>query len=137
MNRHKRQEGGLPSNHSRPYLTSPYPYLELQQNHVAGRVKRCFSILARIFLVKGNHEFVWLIWETCLINIFLYWKAVRRNSQEKTATKFTGKRLFWRSATLLKERLRHRHFPVSFTKILKTHFLKNTSGDCLRIFKRN
>lgn len=124
MNRHKRQEGGLPSNHSRPYLTSPYPYLELQQNHVAGRVKRCFSILARIFLVKGNHEFVWLIWETCLINFFLYWKAVRRNSQEKTATKFTGKRLFLEVCYLIKREATTEALSYKFDKNFENTFFK-------------
>ena len=33
-----------------------------------------------------------------------------------------------RPATLLKERLWHRCFPVNFTKLLRTPFLQNTSG---------
>ena len=33
-----------------------------------------------------------------------------------------------RSATLLKKRLWHRCFPVSFAKFLRTPFLQNTSG---------
>ena len=41
--------------------------------------------------------------------------------------KFTG----FRPATLLKERLWHRRFPVNFTKFLRTPFLQNTSGRLL------
>ena len=55
--------------------------------------------------------------------------------------KFTGKHL-WQSlffnkvagprpATLLKKRLCHRCFPVSFMKFLRTPFLQNTSGRLL------
>ena len=36
-----------------------------------------------------------------------------------------------RSATLLKKRLWHRHFPVNFAKSLRTPFVKNTSGRLL------
>ena len=64
-------------------------------------------------------------------------KAVLRNF-----TKFTGKqlcqRLFFykvggglRLATLLKNRLWHRCFPVNFAKLLQTTFLQNTSGRLL------
>ena len=60
-------------------------------------------------------------------------KGVLRN-----VTRFTGKHLcqslFFnkvadlRPATLLKKRLWHRRFPVSFMKFLRTPFLQNTSG---------
>ena len=33
-----------------------------------------------------------------------------------------------RPATLLKKRLRHKCFPVNFTKFLRTTFLQDTSG---------
>ena len=36
-----------------------------------------------------------------------------------------------RSATLLKERIWHRCFPVNFVKFLRTPFLRNTSGRLL------
>ena len=35
-----------------------------------------------------------------------------------------------RPVTLVKQRLRHRCFPVNFAKCLRTHFLQNTSGGC-------
>ena len=63
-------------------------------------------------------------------------KGVLRNF-----VKFSGKQLYQslffnkvadiRPATLLKKRLWHRCFPVSFAKFLKTLFLQNTSGGCL------
>ena len=55
--------------------------------------------------------------------------------------KFTGKNLClslffnkvtgFRPSALLKSRLRHRCFPVKFTKFLRTPFLQNTSGRLL------
>ena len=67
-------------------------------------------------------------------------KGVLRNF-----VKFTGKRLrqslFFnkvaglRCATLLKNRLWHRCFPVNFIKLLKIPFLKNTSGRLLLTLK--
>ena len=33
--------------------------------------------------------------------------------------------------TLLKKRLRHRHFPMNFPKFLRTVFLQNTTGRLL------
>ena len=45
----------------------------------------------------------------------------------KLTSKFTGKHLRLRRATLLKTRLWHRYFPVNFTKFLRTCFLQNTS----------
>ena len=63
-------------------------------------------------------------------------KGVLRNF-----TKFTRKHLCQsldfnkvaglRPATLLKTRLWHRCFPVSFVKFLRTPFLQNTSGQLL------
>ena len=60
-------------------------------------------------------------------------KGVLRN-----LTKFTGKQLYQRlffnkvadlrPATLLKKRLWHRCFPMSFANFLRTPFLQNTSG---------
>ena len=65
-----------------------------------------------------------------------YKKSVLRNF-----AKFTGEHLCWilfftkfaglRPATLLKMRLWHRRFPVSFVKSLRTPFLKNTSRGLL------
>ena len=56
-------------------------------------------------------------------------------------TKFTGKRLCQslflnkivglRPATLLKERLWHKGFPVNFAKVLRTPFLQNTTASVL------
>ena len=52
-------------------------------------------------------------------------KGVLRNF-----TKFSGKHLC-QSLFLLKKRLRHRCFPVSFVKFPRTPFLQNTSGRLL------
>ena len=58
----------------------------------------------------------------------------------KNFAKFTGKHLcqslFFdkvagRPTTLLKKKLWRRCFPVNFTKFLRTHFLRNTSGRLL------
>ena len=53
---------------------------------------------------------------------------ISQNSQENTYAKVS----FWIKlqgpATLLKRRLWHKCFPVSFTKSLRTPFLQNTSG---------
>ena len=67
-------------------------------------------------------------------------KGVLRNF-----VKFTGKHLHQslffnkvaglRCATLLKNRLWHRCFPVNFIKLLKIPFLKNTSGRLLLTLK--
>ena len=56
-------------------------------------------------------------------------------------TKFTAKHMCQslsfnkvagqRSATLLKKKLWHRHFPVNFAKFLRTPFMQNTSGRVL------
>ena len=138
MNQHKRREGVPPSIHNRPYLISPYPYLELQQNHIEGRVKRCFMHFSKNFWVQGNQEFICLIRETYLIDFFLLLKQLSAGFLQigavKNCTKFTAKRLCWRSATLVKERLRHRYFPVNLAKFLKTHFTKNNYDDCLCIY---
>ena len=124
MDQHKRREGGQPSLDNRPYISSLYPYLELSQNHVLGRVKRCFYVLTRIFEFKEIKSLpVWF--EKCIrLNFFFYWNS---RSQWKTAPN-------WRSTTLLKERIRHRYIPANFGKLLKTHFLKNNSSDCFCIY---
>ena len=54
---------------------------------------------------------------------------VSQNSQENNQVSFLIK-LQAEPATLLKKRLWHRYFPVSFVKFLRTPFLQNTSG-CL------
>ena len=54
----------------------------------------------------------------------------------KFAGKHLGHSLFFnkvvgiRPATLLKNKLWHRYFPVNFAKFLRTLFLQNTSGGC-------
>ena len=75
MDQHKRREGGQPSLDNRPYISSLYPYLELSQNHVLGRVKRCFYILTRIFEFKEIKSLpVWF--EKCIrLNFFFYWNS--------------------------------------------------------------
>ena len=58
-------------------------------------------------------------------------KGVLRNF-----AKFTGKHLhqsLFFLLTLLKKRLRHRCFPVSFAKFLRTPFLQSTSGRMVKI----
>ena len=50
---------------------------------------------------------------------------------------FLNKVAGMRPATLLKERLWHRCFPVNFTKFLKTLFLQNTCGGCFWHFTVN
>ena len=67
-------------------------------------------------------------------------KMFRKKVFFKFFSKFIGKHLCQsllfnknaglRPATLLKKRLRHRCFPVNFTKFLKTSFLQNSSGGC-------
>ena len=62
----------------------------------------------------------------------------------KKFAKFTGKHLYWslffhnvtsqKLATLLKERLHYRCFPVHFAKFLRTPFSENTFG---RLFLQN
>ena len=52
---------------------------------------------------------------------------ISQNSQENTCLSKTH-------TALLKKRLWHRYFPVSFTKFLRTPFLQNTSG---RLFLEN
>ena len=49
-------------------------------------------------------------------------------------TKFTGKHLFLRPATLLKKRLWHSCFSVNLVKCLRTPVLQNTSGRLLQSF---
>ena len=53
-------------------------------------------------------------------------KAVARGVLQKRCSrnfsKFTGKNLCLRPATLLKKKLLHRSFPVNFSKFLRTHF---------------
>ena len=62
-----------------------------------------------------------------------YVKGVLRNFH-KTCRKHLWQSLFFnkvagiRPATLLKKRLWHRYFPVSFMKFLRTPFLQTTSG---------
>ena len=72
-----------------------------------------------------------------------------RNCVPKNFAKFAGKYLRQshqvaglRPATLLKKRLWHRHFPVNFTKFLRTPFHRAPLGDCflmlqIRIFLEN
>ena len=52
---------------------------------------------------------------------------ISQNSQENTCARVS----FLRPATLLKTRLWHRCFPVSFMKFLRTSFLQNTLGRLL------
>ena len=47
--------------------------------------------------------------------------------------KFTGKHLYLQSATLLKNSLCHRCFPVNFAKFLRTLFLQSTYGRLLLV----
>ena len=54
-----------------------------------------------------------------------------RKGNLRNFTKFTGKRLCQRPASLLKKRLWHKCFPVNFAKFLKTRFLQNISGRLL------
>ena len=54
-----------------------------------------------------------------------------RKGNLRNFTKFTGKRLCHRPASLLKKRLWHKCFPVNFAKFLKTRFLQNISGRLL------
>ena len=68
-----------------------------------------------------------------------YWRCSVRKYVLRNFSKFTGKHqsLFFnkvaglRPATLLKKRLWHRCFPVSFVKFLRTPFLQNIFGRLL------
>ena len=62
----------------------------------------------------------------------MYWRYSVKKGVLKNCAKFIGKYLSQsltdlRPATLLKKRLWHRVFPVSFAKFLRTSFLQNTS----------
>ena len=54
----------------------------------------------------------------------------------KNSAKFSGKHLHW-SLSHIKKRLRHRCFPVNFTKFFRTPFLQNTSERLLLTFRCN
>ena len=86
---------------------------------------------------------LWL-WVLIAFNPSMQWGLFRSSYRRcsikkrvlKNIGKFTGKQLCWslfnkvagwRSTTLLKKRLRHWCFPVSFAKFLRTIFLQNTS----------
>ena len=57
---------------------------------------------------------------------------ISQNSQENTCARVSFLvKLQAASATLLKKRLWHRCFPVTFVKFLRTPFLQNTSGQVL------
>ena len=60
-----------------------------------------------------------------------HWRCSVRKGNLRNFTKFTGKRLCHRPASLLKKRLWHKCFPVNFAKFLKTRFLQNISGRLL------
>ena len=100
----------------------------------------CFKYLENLsgidlILMNSRHIIIRSSDRRCSIK-----KGVLRNF-----VKFTGKSLrqslFFnkvaglRCATLLKNRLWHRCFPVNFIKLLKTPFLKNTSGRLLLTLK--
>ena len=53
---------------------------------------------------------------------------ISQNSQENTCARVSFFNKVARPATLLKNRLWHRCFPVNFAKFLWTPFLRNTSG---------
>ena len=91
---------------------------------------------------KYYSNFIYLI-KLSKLKSGLYRSSHQRCSMKKgllrNFAKFTGKHLyqslsfnkvagFRRPATLLKERLWHRCFPVNFAKFLRTTFLQNTSG---------
>ena len=91
----------------------------------------------------GNFENLrYIIW------IEVYPSAIKKQSKSRQSlffNKVVGLRLatllknwLWHRwpATLLKERLWRRCFPVNFAKFLKTPYLKNTSGDCFWGFLR-
>ena len=48
----------------------------------------------------------------------------------KTGRKKPVLEIFFRPATLLKKRLRHKCFPVNFAKFLRTLFILNSYGGC-------
>ena len=63
-------------------------------------------------------------------------KGVHRNSSKSTGkhrcqSLFFSKVAGFSPATLLKNRLWHRYFPVNFAKFLRTTFFQNTSGRLL------
>ena len=62
-------------------------------------------------------------------------ELLRKKGVLKDFAKFTGKHLCQslflnKVVTLLKKRVWHRCFPVSFAKFLRTPFLYNTTGGC-------
>ena len=69
--------------------------------------------------------------------------SVRKGFFIRNCAKITGKYLCQSlyfnkvgSAALLKQRLRHRCFPINFAKFLRTPFLQNTSGRLLLNIRR-
>ena len=60
-----------------------------------------------------------------------HWRCSLRKGALRNFAKFTGKHLYQRPETLLKNRPWHRYFPMNFTKFLRTPFLQNTSGQLL------
>ena len=121
-------------------LISSVPILTWSYNKTILKtgLKDVLCILAKLFEFKEIKNLsVWFekrIW----LNIFFYWNSCSqvfyRLGAVKNCTKFTAKRLCWRSATLVRERLRHRYFSVNLAKFLKTHFSKNNYDDCLCIY---
>ena len=105
-----------------------------------------FSRLKSISSVEDNYSFTLVMYFFSSFSLQLQTKTIIRSSHRrcsvkkgvlKNFTKFTGKHLFQSllfnnvaglmPATLLKNRLWRRCFPVNFVKILRTPFLQNTS----------
>ena len=105
-----------------------------------------FSRLKSISSVEDNYSFTLVMYFFSSFSLQLQRKTIIRSSHRrcsvrkvvhKNFTKFTGKHLFQSllfnniaglmPATLLKNRLWRRCFPINFVKILRTPFLQNAS----------
>ena len=93
-----------------------------------------------------NHSL--LYWGSLLTSVFLWiicrsshWRCSLRKGVLRSFLKVTGKHLCksllfnkvagLRPATLLKNKIWHRCFPINFAKFLRAHFLRSTSGQLL------
>ena len=67
-----------------------------------------------------------------------HWRCSLRKGTLRNFAKLIGKHLCRISflLTLLKKKLWHRCFPVSFAKFLRTPYLRNTSGRLLLVLER-
>ena len=84
-------------------------------------------IVAPVFVPPRNSR------QRCSVNKGVSIKFKKIHKKTSVSESLFNQVVGLRSATLLKERLWHRCFPVNFAKFLRTSFLRNTSGRLLLI----